>query len=44
MSTNPESLTVDIWSDVLCPFCYSGKRSLEGALQHFEHRYKLRIN
>jgi len=30
-------LKVEIWSDVMCPFCYIGKRRFEGALQQFEH-------
>jgi predicted DsbA family dithiol-disulfide isomerase len=25
-------LTVDIWSDVVCPWCYIGKRRFEAAL------------
>ena len=32
------SLTVDIWSDVVCGWCYIGKRRLETALAQFEHR------
>lgn len=43
MNSNTEALTIDIWSDVLCPFCYIGKRELEGALQHFEHRDNVRV-
>jgi predicted DsbA family dithiol-disulfide isomerase len=31
-------LTVDIWSDVVCPWCYIGKRRFEAALDGFEHR------
>jgi predicted DsbA family dithiol-disulfide isomerase len=31
-------LTVDIWSDVVCPWCYIGKRPFEAALARFEHR------
>ena len=31
-------LTVDIWSDVVCPWCYIGKRRFEAALERFEHR------
>ena len=31
-------LTVDIWSDVVCPWCYIGKRRFEAALARFEHR------
>jgi predicted DsbA family dithiol-disulfide isomerase len=29
---------VDIWSDVVCPFCYLGARQLDLALNRFEHR------
>jgi predicted DsbA family dithiol-disulfide isomerase len=28
---------VEIWSDVVCPFCYIGKRQFEEALARFEH-------
>jgi predicted DsbA family dithiol-disulfide isomerase len=28
---------VEIWSDVVCPWCYIGKRRLESALARFEH-------
>ena len=31
-------LTVDIWSDIVCPWCYIGKRRFEAALSRFEHR------
>ena len=36
-------LTVQIWSDVLCPFCYIGKREFENALDRFEHKENVRI-
>jgi predicted DsbA family dithiol-disulfide isomerase len=29
---------VEIWSDVVCPWCYLGKRRFETALSQFEHR------
>jgi len=29
---------VEIWSDVVCPWCYIGKRRFERALADFEHR------
>jgi predicted DsbA family dithiol-disulfide isomerase len=29
-------LTVEIWSDVVCPWCYVGKRRLEAALAQFD--------
>jgi predicted DsbA family dithiol-disulfide isomerase len=31
-------MQVEIWSDVVCPWCYLGKRRLEQALAGFEHR------
>ena len=31
------SLSIDIWSDIACPWCYVGKRRLERALAQFEH-------
>jgi predicted DsbA family dithiol-disulfide isomerase len=29
---------INVWSDVVCPWCYVGKRRLEAALARFEHR------
>jgi predicted DsbA family dithiol-disulfide isomerase len=34
---------IDIWSDVVCPWCYLGKRRLERALEVFEHRSDVTI-
>jgi len=31
-----KKMKVEIWSDVVCPFCYIGKRKFESALQQFE--------
>jgi predicted DsbA family dithiol-disulfide isomerase len=28
---------VEVWSDIVCPWCYIGKRRLEKALEGFEH-------
>jgi predicted DsbA family dithiol-disulfide isomerase len=30
-------MQVEIWSDVVCPWCYIGKRRFETALDRFEH-------
>lgn len=30
-------MEIEVWSDIVCPFCYIGKRQLEAALEHFEH-------
>ena len=31
-------MRVEIWTDVVCPWCYVGKRRFEKALANFEHR------
>jgi predicted DsbA family dithiol-disulfide isomerase len=33
-----KTLTIDVWSDVVCPWCAIGKRRLEVALSRFPHR------
>src|ERR1700712_3404722 len=30
-------MNIDIWSDVVCPWCYIGKRRIESALEQFDH-------
>lgn len=30
-------MKVQIWSDIMCPFCYIGKRRFEQALEQFDH-------
>ena len=36
-------MKVEIWSDVMCPFCYIGKRKFEAALKQFDHREEVEI-
>ncbi len=36
-------MKVEIWSDVMCPFCYIGKRRFENALQGFKHKDEVEI-
>jgi predicted DsbA family dithiol-disulfide isomerase len=36
-------MKVQIWSDVMCPFCYIGKRRFEEALTAFSHQDKVEI-
>lgn len=31
--TETQTLQIDVWSDIVCPFCYIGKRHLEDALK-----------
>lgn len=36
-------MRVDIWSDIMCPFCYIGKRNFETALAEFPARDSVEI-
>lgn len=36
-------MKIAIWSDIVCPFCYIGKRKLEAALAEFPHREQVEI-
>lgn len=35
----PPGMRIDIWSDVVCPFCWIGKRHLETALEGFRSEH-----
>ncbi len=37
-------MTVDIWSDVRCPFCYIGKHKFEAALEQFAHKDEVEVH
>jgi len=37
------TLQVEIWSDVVCPWCYVGKRRFEAALARFPHRDEVEL-
>ncbi|MDT7557456.1 MAG: hypothetical protein QOI68_1926 [Pseudonocardiales bacterium] len=36
-------MRVEVWSDVVCPWCYIGKRRLERALGSFEHAGEVEV-
>lgn len=36
-------MKIEIWSDVVCPWCYIGKRRLEHALRDFEHAGQVEV-
>lgn len=38
-----DKLKIEIWSDVMCPFCYIGKRRIEQALADFPHNESVEI-
>ncbi len=38
-----KTLKVEVWSDIVCPWCAIGKRRLEVALSRFPHRGDVRV-
>ena len=36
-------MRIEIWSDVVCPWCYIGKRRLETALADFPHADEVEV-
>ena len=36
-------MKVEIWSDIMCPFCYIGKRRFENALEQFPDKENIEI-
>ncbi len=36
-------MIIDVWSDVVCPWCFIGKRRLESALKNFAHKDQVTI-
>lgn len=36
-------MKIEIWTDVVCPFCYIGKRRLDAALRSFAHADRVKI-
>lgn len=36
-------MKIEIWSDVMCPFCYIGKRNFEAALAQFPEKEKIQV-
>ena len=36
-------MKVEIWSDIMCPFCYIGKRKFEAALAQFRDKDKVEL-
>ena len=38
-----DKMKVEVWSDIMCPFCYIGKRNYEKALAEFPSREEVEI-
>ena len=43
MENEENKMQVDVWSDIMCPFCYIGKRHYEKALSRFVSKDKVEI-
>ena len=42
-SADARTIEVEIWSDVVCPWCLVGKRRFEAALARFPHRDRVQV-
>jgi predicted DsbA family dithiol-disulfide isomerase len=42
-TTMENKMKIEIWSDIMCPFCYIGKRHLETALSQFSFKDQVDI-
>lgn len=38
-----EKIKVEIWSDVMCPYCYIGKRKFEAALEELAQKERIEV-
>lgn len=36
-------MKIDVWSDIMCPFCYIGKRHYESALKQFDNADQIEL-
>jgi len=43
METTKNKMQIEIWSDVMCPFCYIGKRKFEAALNQFPDKQNVEL-
>ncbi len=41
--TYSRKIAVEVWSDVICPFCYIGKRKFESALAQLPQRDRIKV-
>lgn len=42
-SDSKPAMKIEIWSDIVCPWCYIGKRRFEQALDSFEHKQYIEV-
>lgn len=43
ITINRFNMLVEIWSDIVCPFCYIGKRKFEQALEKFPQKDQVKV-
>lgn len=43
MNSTDSLMKIEVWSDVMCPFCYIGKRKFEHALEQFPDKDKVQL-
>jgi predicted DsbA family dithiol-disulfide isomerase len=43
MNSKENKMKIEIWSDVMCPFCYIGKRKFEMALSRFSEKDNVQL-
>ena len=36
-------MKIEVWTDIMCPYCYIGKLHYEKALEQFEHKDKIEL-
>ena len=36
-------MKIEIWSDIMCPFCYIGKKRFDDAMAQFEHKNEVDV-
>lgn len=43
LSVSSQKMKIEIWSDIVCPFCYLGKREFEIALNEFPYKEEIEV-
>ena len=40
---HPEKMKIEVWSDIMCPYCYIGKLHYENALEQFQYKDQVEL-
>lgn len=40
---NPIKMKIEVWSDIMCPYCYIGKLNYEKALEQFQYKDQVEL-